>query len=193
MILPVLLALVLGPVFCSWICPWGLISEVLDKLPGRRPRAGTRPAGRLRWLWLAGVLAASAGLGLPLAALISAPRLITQLPLEILYLGGATVGTVVLLVVLLVLEIVLPRRTWCRLLCPVGSVLVLIRLPWTLTVGWQAQTCRPGLQGTNCVKACSWRLDPRHLRPYDGCTNCGACIEGCPTSPGSLRFRSHRS
>ena len=192
MVLPALLALVLGPVFCSWVCPWGLISELLDKLPGRRPRAGARPAGRRRWLWLGGLMLASALLGLPLAALISAPRLITQLPLELIYLGGASVGTVSWLVVLGVLEIVLPRRSWCRWLCPVGSVLVLIRLPWTLTVGWHANTCQPGLKGTNCVKVCSWRLDPRHLRAYDGCTNCGACIEGCPTTPGSLCFGRRR-
>ncbi|HHN75405.1 MAG TPA: 4Fe-4S binding protein, partial [Acidobacteria bacterium] len=100
MVLPALLALVLGPVFCSWVCPWGLISELLDKLPGRRPRAGARPAGHRRWLWLGGLMLASALLGLPLAALISAPRLITQLPLELIYLGGASVGTVSWLVVL---------------------------------------------------------------------------------------------
>ncbi|MCD4748153.1 MAG: 4Fe-4S binding protein, partial [Thermoanaerobaculales bacterium] len=55
LILPVLLALILGPVFCSWVCPWGLVSEMLDKVLKRK--VGRIPSwlGPLRWSFLGGV------------------------------------------------------------------------------------------------------------------------------------------
>lgn len=70
--------------------------------------------------------------------------------------------------------------------------LKLLRTPWTLTIGWNRLTCMPGLKGVNCVRVCSWNLDPRHMKPLDGCTNCGACVEGCPTVFRTLSFRQGR-
>ena len=183
MILPVLLALALGPVFCSWVCPWGLLSELLDKV--LRRNVGRIPSwlGPLRWSFLGGVLLLGLATGMPLAATISAPRLMTVLPMEIVFLGGATAGTLALLGALLVLEVVLPRRLWCRALCPVGSMLVLLRLRKTLTIAWCEPTCRPELQGATCFVECPWNIDPRHMDPRDGCTNCGTCVERCPSGP----------
>jgi len=183
MILPVLLALFLGPVFCSWVCPWGLLSEFLDKI--LRRKVGRIPSwlGPLRWSFLGGVLLLGLATGMPLAATISAPRLLTVLPMEIIFLGGATAGTLGLLGVLLILEVVLPRRLWCRALCPVGSTLVLLRQRKTLTIDWSEPTCRPELQGATCFVKCPWNIDPRHMGPRGGCTNCGTCVERCPSGP----------
>jgi ferredoxin-type protein NapH len=187
MILPVVLALALGPVFCSWVCPWGLLSEFVDTV--LRRKVGRIPSwlGPLRWSFLGGVLLLGLATGMPLAATISAPRLVSVLPMEIIFLGGATAGTLGLLGVLLVLEVILPRRLWCRALCPVGSTLVLLRLRKTLTIAWSEPTCRPELQGATCFVKCPWNIDPRHMGIRDGCTNCGACVEGCPSGP-SLDF-----
>jgi len=190
MILPVLLALTLGPVFCSWVCPWGLVSEAVDRLLGRKSTRAAAWIPRLRFSVLAAVFLLSLALGLPLAATLSAPRLISVLPTEIVFLGGASFGTLGLLGGLLVLEIVLPRRFWCRALCPVGSTLVLLRTPWTLRVTWEESSCEAGHCGLCGFTGCSWNLDPRHLQPLSGCTNCGRCVEVCPESPSkSLVFR----
>ena len=187
MILPVALAFVLGPVFCSWVCPWGLLSEMLDRVLRRRVARIPAWLGPLRWSFLGGILLLGLATGMPLAATISAPRLVTVLPMEVIFLGGATAGTLGLLGVLLVLEVLLPRRLWCRALCPVGSMLVLLRLRRTLTIAWSEPTCHPELQGATCFRNCPWNIDPRHMKPWDGCTNCGTCVEGCPSGP-SLDF-----
>ncbi len=190
MILPLLLALTLGPVFCSWICPYGLLSEMIDKLRlrGRRRARRWRQLSKLRWATLATFMLLSLGLGLPVAATLSAPRLITVLPLELFFLGRASAGTLTLLGVLLAIELLLPRRIWCRALCPVGSTLVLFRTPWTMRVSWREPTCQPELLGANCVQVCSWNLDSRSMIAEQGCTNCGACVEGCPSDRRSLHF-----
>jgi ferredoxin-type protein NapH len=193
--IPIIIALVLGPVFCSWVCPWGLLSESLDILRGRKRRPASRWVKPLRWTVLVGVFILSFWWGTPLAATVSAPRLISALPGEILFLGGVSSGTAALLGGLLALELILPRRLWCRSLCPVGSFLVLLRTPWTLRVAWKSGTCLGvGRPLPTCVTCCPWSLDPRELGTYDGCTNCGRCIEQCPSEPeGSLSYRFRRS
>ena len=158
---------------------------------------GFAPPGRwvkpLRWMVLTGVIILSFGLGTPLAATVSAPRLITALPAEILFLGGVSSGTAILLGSLLAVELILPRRLWCRALCPVGSFLVLFRTPWTLGIDWKSQTCLGVGKRPPCLTCCPWNLDPRELEAYSGCTNCAQCIELCPGEPkGSLSFRFRR-
>jgi ferredoxin-type protein NapH len=193
LLLPVLLALVAGPVFCSWVCPWGLVSEMVDRIRhGRRPHSH-RQAGSLRWVVLAAVLILSAATGLPVVVLVSAPRAMTVIPLEAILIGAAAVASLVLLAVVLLVELAAPRRIWCRGLCPVGSCLAALRTPRTLQVRWDDTTCNPAACGVRCVATCPWELDPRHLSLYDGCTNCGKCLERCPAQPtAALSFRRHR-
>lgn len=184
----VLLAFVLGPVFCSWLCPWGLLSELVDKLPWRARR---RPWGRLAWKrsrWPRGVALAClvlAGMVLasPLAATLSAPRLVTNLPLELIYLRILSPVTGGLLLALLALELFGPRRAWCRTLCPAGSTANYLRTPLTLAPHFDSTSCHcPGTPP--CQTVCPWGIDPRAMSTYDGCTNCFACIDTCPS--GSL-------
>jgi polyferredoxin len=75
---------------------------------------------------------------------------------------------------------VLPRRLWCRALCPVGALLVYLRTPWTLRVNWRSITCDPKIEQLKGRRICLWNLDPRFLESYSGCSNCGACVEACP-------------
>ncbi len=192
-ILPVVvLALVLGPVFCSWICPWGLVSEFAAKL--RRGRAWSgRPWVRLRRVRLVSLVvwfAASALVAVPLAALFSPPRLITALPLEFIFLRVVSPVTVGGLLVLLVLEIAGPTRIWCRALCPVGAMANYVRSKASLRMILVAQGQCACAAEPRCSAECSWRLDPRLIARFDGCTNCMRCIEVCPT--GALKPGFHR-
>ncbi|MCP4655404.1 MAG: 4Fe-4S binding protein [bacterium] len=197
-ILPaVVVALVFGPVFCSWICPWGLISELLDRLRFRGRKRGWPVAGRQRLrrgraVVFGGLMALSLILAVPVAALISAPRLITSLPLELIFLGVVPRVTGGLLAALLVLELVGPRRLWCRALCPVGTMAKYLRTPWTLTVRWREEDCscpRVPL----CQSSCAWGIDPRRMGPFDGCTNCCACLDHCPGGLLNFGFGRQRS
>lgn len=186
---PVLgLALALGPVFCSWVCPWGLLSEGLDWLKVRVFRIhrswsaeGFRRLQPLRVGVLVLFLALSWAMASPLIALVAPPRLLTSLPQEVFYLRIRPWFTGGLLLVWLLLEFLLPRRLVCRALCPVGAFWNFLRTPWTLRIRYEAPLCVDP-KVAPCHLHCPWGIDPRTMGRFDGCTNCLRCVEGCPSS-----------
>lgn len=194
----IVLAVALGPVACAWTCPYGLVSEGIDALRSRSEPPAARGDGtagsparsppplaggrRPRLAVLAALLGLSALLGAPLAAVLSPPRLLSALPLEAWASRALPEVTGALLLALLALELLGPRRLVCRVLCPARALAALLRRPFTWGPRFDAAACRcPALPA--CVKACPWGLDPRAgaLRAQ-GCTSCMACVERCPSA-----------
>jgi len=185
-----LLALLLGPVFCSWICPFGLVSEGLDRLLRRRSwteRAHER-VRTPRLLALGALLLGSVALGVPLGALLQGPRAVTAVPQELFTVGATSSFSAGLLGALLLLDLVLPRRLFCRALCPAGALANFLRTRRTLRISSEPARCscadRP-----SCQAACAWGVDPRRAGRFDGCTMCLACLDACPA--GNLTVTHH--
>lgn len=204
-VLALLLAFVLGRVFCGWICPYGLLSELLWQWRGKKQH-------RLREAWAWGVraavtlagLAGTAWLGLPLLNAISAPGNISLLPL----LGQAGWEVVELCAVfvaaLLMLDAALGTRWWCRYACPQALLLMIMAEPadrplWArrprcaprgmLAVRWTAAHCT--CKGEEpCAAACSLGLRPRHKPgpPIAQCVQCGECVAACAARGKALRL-----
>jgi ferredoxin-type protein NapH len=179
----------LGPVLCSWTCPFGLVSELVDRARSRLARRTWRPwrpgeHERLRVprvAFLAAVLGGSALLALPLGAILQGPRAISIAALEGVYLGSASVAGAGLLGVLLLADALLPRRLFCRALCPAGAVANFLRTRRTLRVELDPARCDCAGPGA-CLTACAWGIDLRSARRFDGCTNCLACLDACHSS-----------
>jgi ferredoxin-type protein NapH len=183
-VLPVvLLALVLGPVYCSWACPFGLLSEGIDRLRSRGRRWPERSWERVRLPRAAALVAQLGGsllLGAPLAAILSPPRLVTALPLEAVSGRVVPAATGLLLLAALTLETLGPRRILCRALCPAGAAAAWLRLPASWRPRFDAARCFcPDV--ALCHARCPWGIDPRRMRRADGCSNCMACVDQCPS------------
>ncbi|MFO0581696.1 MAG: 4Fe-4S binding protein [Anaeromyxobacter sp.] len=183
---PVALAVALGPVYCGWVCPWGALAEGIDRLRARgarRPPGPTAARPRARLAWLLGLLAAGALAGVPLAAVLSPPRLATVLPLEAFSARALPVATGALLLAFLGLELLGPRRLVCRVLCPAGAAVALLRTRATWGPRFRSEACRCGAAAASpCREACPLGLDPRALALLDGCTSCMACVDRCPSA-----------
>lgn len=209
LLIPLVAAIVLGRIYCSWVCPMGLLLEMTDKL--RRA---------LRWLELRprDVQVSRATkyvllvVGLGLSALVSLPVLGYAYPPALLgrelhdfvfglfdhaemgafgfWLGGLTWMSLVLLGIA-VLEITLSRRWWCRYVCPGGALYSVLGWFRLVRVQRNAAACTAcGL----CNKACHLGLKPMQDAMGPECDNCGLCISNCADDAigYTVRARDHK-
>jgi len=109
-------------------------------------------------------------------------------PQELFTVGATSSFSAGLLGALLLLDLVLPRRLFCRALCPAGALANFLRTRRTLRISSEPARCscadRP-----SCQAACAWGVDPRRAGRFDGCTMCLACLDACPA--GNLTVTHH--
>ncbi|MBN2366943.1 MAG: 4Fe-4S binding protein [Calditrichaeota bacterium] len=191
-LIPLAVALLLGRVFCGWACPYNLIAEYGDKLRRKlRPKSvkkqNRNPKNPIYWIVFGIIFLVLMITGLPLVTYFSLPGLITAQMADLLFLG--TVGIEILLVlVILLLEVFLSPRFWCRFVCPVGATLALARSGRTMRVNFDAEKCTCAPAEFPCNKACPIDLNPRKAGIYPYCFNCGECVDTCRSFGKALTF-----
>ena len=194
-----LYGLILGRTVCGWLCPMGLLQELLHRLP--TPKLGksraTRALSRLKYVVLAvfavGIpvwYGAARGAALPgfckyicpagtlegAVLLLSNPRSADAFAmLDLLF----TRKFVILLAV--GLACVFCYRGFCRFLCPLGAIYGLFgRLA---AVGVRVDAARCSSCGA-CVRAC--RMDVRRVGDSE-CIHCAKCMDVCSRDAISLK------
>ena len=193
----VIVALVFGKAFCSWVCP---VAPLSDLLRGRKAREKdecerTQAAHRVLERWsvtnaaqaekhkpfrsrvdgrhvvLAGSLASAAVCGFPVFCLVCPIGLTFASAIALYRLIGFNEPAIEVLVfpALLVLELTVFRK-WCHRFCPVGALLSLLsRGNRTFKPHVNASMCarHAGSSCAACAQAC-----PEHIDP---CADLGDC------------------
>lgn len=208
------LSVVFGRLFCGWTCPHNTMTEwtrPLRALAGREPQPAwmkrrlrnhpilqnvltlIAPAYSLAWTFAMSTL---------LACYVVPPVWIiqnyTQGPPHIALMFGQG------LFVLIGMFLLYCGHDFCRTCCPYGMGQSIsayqggkwhpMEIQFKGDIEGQCKTC------TGCYQACPVDLDPRsplNLRvgQFDGCFNCGECIDACKTVqshrgiPGLLSFK----
>lgn len=189
LLIPLGVSLLLGRIFCGWICPMNTMLEVVDRarrflrIAEIRER-DVRFSLRNKYLVLAVVLGLVASTGVPFIALFYPPAVLSR---EMhVYIFGATigVGTYVILAIC-VFELLVSKRWWCRYICPGGALYSLLGRYRVVRVAREMQNC---IQCGECVRVCQFDLRPM-LVQITGmeCTNCGSCVRAC--NDDALRFK----
>lgn len=189
-----LLAVVLGPVFCSWLCPFGFLSELARR--GKKKngvvKASFNPFLIKSGIAAAGLLAILTFVPMPLLTQLSMPAWFTQFWQHAITHRDVLWPAVVLIPAALLLEVVANSRLWCRYVCPQSVLISLAGLafPKRLQVRFARRACTCKASDRACVAACSLDLNPRETTPAQKleCTNCGDCIDACAKRGGALRF-----
>ncbi len=180
-LLPVLITMLLGKVFCSWICPANLLLEITGKLRGLLRLAELPPAevkfSRANKYVLLGVgLIVAAIVGLPMFALIYPPAALSRL-VHAWILGTSMAGMLTVLGLIVAFELLVSPRWWCRTMCPGGALYGLLGWPRLLRVKLDGDRCTKCRQ---CEPVCEPGLIPV-LQSYGiECDNCGECVRKCP-------------
>ena len=186
-LLALLTAVLLKRGFCSWVCPFGLLTEYLNRLHKvifrknlEVPALVDYPLRSLKYLLLAFFLWAIV-LNMNAAALdyfIYSPYNMVADIKMLYFFTDITPLAFWVLVALVVLSILL-RNFWCRYLCPYGALLGVLSFLSIIKVHRNAGTC------TNCQK-CT-RTCPVDIKVHkttrvisDECHACLQCVAVCP-------------
>ena len=211
----VVLTLVFGRIYCSVICPLGILQDLLARL--RRKKNKYSYSKEVRWLrypvLLVFIVAAVAGVGSLfqlLAPYSSFGRIATMLFQPLWMMGNNVLGFlaeradsyafytvdvwmkslpvfIVALVTLVVLVVTAwtGGRTYCNTICPVGTILSFLARFSWLKVRFDAEKCK---NCTMCSRNCkSSCIDYKtHTVDYSRCVVCGNCISKCKF--GALKY-----
>lgn len=201
-VLTVVLTLVLGRVFCGWICPLGTLQQMVGYFAQRRRTMAERlkrnryhPAQRIKYWVLAVLLGLAAGglvgggasvqIGLldPITLVHRAVSLVL-LPLAgQAYAGGPLAERgyegawliALVFVAVLGLSVRVPRF-YCRFICPLGALLGLLSR-WSIWhIGKSAATCSNCLL---CGKDCEGACAPDAKIRVPECLMCMNCFHTC--------------
>lgn len=199
-VFPILVAFIMGRVWCGWLCPYMFIADRVESLRRfirrkvfkldntfiNRNAQNSLKANFVRFSFLIAGTAFGGILGIPILNYISAPGILSteamifvkerSFSIEILFLLG-----------ILGLQLTLLPRFWCRMFCPTGTVLSLIRSPYTLGVeSTNKNSASPCCRENSCSDVCPMGLQPYRESRDLLCVNCGQCIDACKHN--RLRF-----
>lgn len=175
--------LVSGRVYCSWVCPVNMITDLAHWLRERLNIKSASTISNTSRYWLLAVT-------LLLAITTSNLAWESVNPVSMMHRGlifGMGMAWIILLAVFL-FDLLISRRGWCSHLCPVGAFYSLLGTHSPLRVRADAreecddcmdcfvvcpeqQVIRPALKGAD-----------KNIGPVitsANCTNCGRCIDVC--------------
>ncbi|MCP4594148.1 MAG: 4Fe-4S binding protein [bacterium] len=197
-LIPTVATLLLGRVYCSWICPAGLLLEVTGKLRkllrfAEIPPPKVRFSHRNKYVLLIVGLIVVTVVGLPIFALVYPPAVLSRIAHAWVF-GTTLTGMVLLIAVIAVFELLVSPRWWCRTMCPGGALYALLGWPRFLRVRVNAERCT-GCGA--CGPVCEPGIDPVTQSYGIECDNCGVCIRHCPEQALSFTLglprRDHQS
>lgn len=210
------LALLAGRLFCGWICPFGFVLDVIDKILGLKPpkRAVTSAAGTWRsdlarlvpqkarelnlftnrnnkYGVLAGAVTAS--------AMVGNQAFCTVCPIGIVCRGygvqSALGGAELAVIPLIAAMDVGAKRSWCRYFCPVGAAFALVArfAPVHIEIG--ADRCKK-FSCKRCAEVCPVGIISENdlqagQRPDISraeCVMCLRCVDICPHKAAGIRL-----
>jgi polyferredoxin len=183
LLVPLGLALLLGKVFCSHLCPMRLCFEIGQMVRAGLARLGVhfpelRHRARFGGWVLAGGLIATLAAGTSVWFFIL-PYLALSTSL-FLYVATGVIATVLVVAgVWLFIDIFLAPGYWCHNLCPTGFVLE--QAGRLSPIKLRKDGARPCPERCNqCQRACPYGLLPREETHTPACDNCGRCAVACP-------------
>ena len=191
----------LGRTICGFLCPFGLLQDLLYRIPfpkKLRSFRGDRLLRKLKYLVLA-------------VMVVLLPILIKLTPVFCKYLcpSGTLSGILLafgdpslfaamgarfawklgVLVALSVLSVVI-YRPFCRYLCPLGALYAPLNKISLVQIKVERERC---VGCGKCADVCGMCVDPAAHPSHTECIRCGKCVEACPT--GALHythaFRKH--
>lgn len=192
----VFIGAIFGRFVCGWLCPFGLLQDLLHKIPFPKKIKtfkGDKLLRNLKYvillvfvIILPMCLVDITGLGDPWFCKFICPAgtLEGGIPLTVMNeslrkaLGFLWAWKFVILVLILVLSVII-YRPFCKYLCPLGGVYSLFNGISVFRLRFDENKC---VSCNKCSKVCKMNVDPTKNPDHTECIRCGLCVEACPTN-----------
>ena len=197
-----LFGVALGRLICGFLCPFGWIQQLLNKLPGRKLTIPEKADRRMRLIKY-GILALFVlafpvflvdgfGLGAPYFCkwLCPAGTLEGGIPLVLTNeslrssLGFLFWWKMGLLAATVVFSVLI-YRPFCKYICPLGAIYALFNRISLTRMELNRESC---ISCGKCVRACPMQVQVLKDINSAECIRCGKCESVCPTGAIDLRF-----
>lgn len=184
----------MGRFACGWLCPFGLIQELLHKIPfPRKVRAvpGDKLLRKLKYLillvfviLLPMFLVDVIGQGAPYFCKLLCPAGTLEGGIPLVLLNRSMRGAIgwlyawknLLLAATVILSI-LVYRPFCKYICPLGAVYSVFNPVSVFRYRVDKEAC---ISCGACAKACQMQVDPVQNANHPECIRCGECKKACP-------------
>ena len=201
----VVLTLLFGRVYCSWLCPLGIMQDIVNRLV--RPRTAKLKGAQVRYTpnhWLVRLLVACAVFGALAGGCIVLLSWLDPYSISSRFVV-AVVNPLVSgewgryepwLFVLVVLSVAVPLglaawrgRLYCNTVCPVGAVLGLLSRLAPFVPVIQESACG---RCAGCMRTCkAHAIDLKQMKvDSTRCVGCYDCVSDCPRKAMKLGFRN---
>ena len=185
----------MGRFVCGWLCPFGLIQDLLHKIPFVKKIGtfrGDRLLRKLKYviflvfvILLPMFVVDMLGQGAPYFCKLICPAGTLEGGIPLVLLNSAmrtAVGWLyawknVLLVVIVLLSVVI-YRPFCKYICPLGAVYSVFNPIAVFRYRVDKEAC---VHCGACAKACKMQVDPSETPNHPECIRCGSCKKVCPT------------
>jgi len=185
LLVPLGLAMVLGKVFCSHLCPMRLTFELGERVRAGLVRLGAplpawRSADRFGGWVLAGGLLATALAG-PAIWLFVLPYVSLAASIFLAITTGALSVLASVVLFWFLVDVMLAPGYFCHNVCPTGFALEqFARLARFRVRKDEAEPCPASCN--LCEQSCPYSLRPKENLPMSACDRCGRCVSACPSN-----------
>lgn len=189
----ILIGVLLGRFVCGFLCPFGWLQELLNKIPGKK--LSTRKLKPFRYLkyavllltvvLLPALLVNDVGMGDPYFCKYLCPQGVLEgaIPLAIVdsgirsALGALFTWKLVVLIAVVILSVLI-YRPFCKWVCPLGALYALMNKVSLLGIKVDQHRC---ISCDTCAKTCKMDVKVTESPNHTECIRCGKCIRACPT------------
>lgn len=180
----ILIGLILGRAVCGFLCPFGLIQELLNKIPSPKIFLPKKFLRVKYFLLIIFVLLLPVVSSLPTFCEFVCPAgmLEAGLPLiatheEFRGVLGKLFALKVSILIAVIFLCVVVHRFFCRVMCPLGAIYGLLNRYSFYRLECAADKC---IGCGRCKKNCPLDLDPTKEINSAECVRCGRCKKVCP-------------
>ena len=197
-----LFGIVLGRIVCGFLCPFGLVQDLLYRIPVRKftiPKKIDQPARYLKYIVLLALVILLPFFSITQTGMVSpyfckylcpvgtlggsVPLMIADPVLQTLT-GLLTYWKFLVLAIIIIASILI-SRPFCRYLCPLGAFYSFFYKYSFFQMYLDKGKC---IDCKNCERSCPMGVEVTKNLNCPECIRCGACKSVCPTGAISSGF-----